>query len=88
MKRITILAAAAALTCLAAVPAVTSQAATLKPAATGATFGGGSQSYSCRRVLEVDDAGIVRASSSDGNGCCVAAMAGTCKSWVNPARPL
>ena len=40
MKRITILAAAAALTCLAAVPAVTSQAATLKPAATGATFGG------------------------------------------------
>jgi hypothetical protein len=35
-----ILAAAGALTCLAAVPAVTSQAATLKPAATSATFGG------------------------------------------------
>ena len=40
MKRIMILAAAGALTCLAAVPAVTSQAATLKPAATSATFGG------------------------------------------------
>ena len=41
MKRITILTAAGALACLAAVPAVTSQAATLTPAATaGATFGG------------------------------------------------
>jgi hypothetical protein len=40
LKRIMILAAAGALTCLAAVPAVTSQAATLKPAATSATFGG------------------------------------------------
>jgi hypothetical protein len=40
VKRIMILAAAGALTCLAAVPAVTSQAATLKPAATSATFGG------------------------------------------------
>src|ERR1700744_2486273 len=38
-----ILAAAGALTCLAAVPAVTSQAATLKPAAAGATFGSASQ---------------------------------------------
>ena len=43
MKRIMILAAAGALTCLAAVPAVTSQAATLKPAAAGATFGSASQ---------------------------------------------
>lgn len=44
MNRITILAAAGALTCLAAVPAATSQAATLKPAATaGAAFGGTSQ---------------------------------------------
>ncbi|MGH3294863.1 MAG: hypothetical protein ACRDP7_23995 [Trebonia sp.] len=43
MKRIMILAAAGALTCLAAVPAATSQAATLKPAAAGASFGGTSQ---------------------------------------------
>jgi hypothetical protein len=43
VKRIMILAAAGALTCLAAVPAVTSQAATLKPAAAGAAFGGASQ---------------------------------------------
>lgn len=41
MKLISVLAAAGALTCLAVVPAATSQAATLTPAATaGATFGG------------------------------------------------
>jgi len=55
---------------------------------TGAVIGGGAMSYSCRRVLEVDDAGIVRKTSWDGNGCCTVAIGGMCKQWLNPAKPL
>lgn len=54
---------------------------------TSTTFGGGTITATCTRTIEVNADGIVVASEAQGNGCCVMAIAGICKSWINPRRP-
>ena len=60
--------------------------ANVKQNSVGSIIGGGPQSYTCIRTLEVDDKEIVRGWGSQGNGCCFAAIGGQCAAWINPKK--
>ncbi len=71
------------------IPIYTPQSGSFNVGTTSGTYRGSTTSYipvsgTCVRVLEVDDKNIVKRWQWEGDDCCVMAVSGACKSWLNP----